>query len=255
MIYFSNIRKLNSKQIKLLDEINNDFSISKYKKGGNNYFINYKNITHSKNYLTMINKYMEGIHNNSLYNYYRDYPDNREANFKTTIKDDNDKPLFNCIIRSIKNEKIIIGTYDSKNNNYAHISFFKDGFIHITFIIPPSKSAGGSPFKIYYNIPPDINNNWDDIEIMLKNLQQLLFINNIINDKDNEFWKDSIHWKELLFGMSEKKNMENKEFIEKQLYQLLQIIDILKRNEEFRINYEEPYYQRSRSRSRSHSKS
>ena len=111
--------------------------------------------------------------------------------------------------------KVIIGAYDLNDNNNCHISFFRNSFMHLTFIID------GVSYHLYYKLQPNNDDNWNFIMEAINTIENILFLNDIplinanINKNGKHIWTEN--WKNILFNLPHNIANRNKDFIRKEL--------------------------------------
>jgi len=145
------------------------------------------------------------------------------AGFKTNILGRNGNVIGKFKIQAVETQalrKVIIGAYDLNDNNNCHISFFRNSFMHVTFIID------GVSYHLYYKLQPNNDDNWGFIIEAINTIERILFLNDIplinanINKNGKHIWTDD--WKNILFNLPHNIAHRNKDFIRREL-------DLLKR--------------------------
>ncbi len=212
-----------------IDELNQK---SKSIKGGAYYddVIEMLSTTHQQ-----LNQLEKELNNNYIHKIYQvisrydriPHDERREgyATFKTDILNDEGRALGELKIQAVETPdigKVIIGIYNKKNNNYTHISFFKNSFIHLTFIFINNVTGEERKFHLYYKFMPNDTDNWQFLLNLIQDVQNLLFtnrpplINSNIHKDGHYFWSDK--WQDFLFNddIPLEITESNKRFIYKQ---------------------------------------
>jgi len=140
------------------------------------------------------------------------------SGFKTNILGKNGNIVGKFKIQAVERDalkKVIIGAYDLDGNNYCHISFFRNSFMHITFNI------NDVSYHLYYKLQPNNDDNWEFIIEAINKIEELLFLNDIplinanINKNGKHIWAEN--WKNILFNLPHNIANRNKDFIRKEL--------------------------------------
>lgn len=140
------------------------------------------------------------------------------SGFKTNILGRNANIVGKFKIQAVETpalRKVIIGAYDLDDNNNCHISFFRNSFMHVTFIID------GVSYHLYYKLQPNNDDNWNFIMEAVNKIEDILFINDIplinanINKNGKHIWSEN--WKNILFNLPYNIANRNKEFIRGEL--------------------------------------